>query len=152
VKRSTHSHLFLHPTSPDGKLIAFSSSDMGLRVCSSKSLQVLMTVPKVHTLPVTSLAFNSDASLLVSGSVDGTCRVVSVPKNFPKSECLLWISMIYYASLLDDLGCKRETSSHVFSMTLPFFSFLDNNFVMLILALLFLFLAGIVQVYQNSLA
>ncbi|KAF9102911.1 hypothetical protein BGX29_004008 [Mortierella sp. GBA35] len=83
---------------------------MGLRICSSKSLQVLMSVPKVHTLPVTSLAFNSDASLLVSGSVDGTCRVVSVPKVFPK----------------------------------------NNNFVMLILALLFLFLAGIVQVYQNT--
>ncbi|KAG0292306.1 hypothetical protein BGZ96_004340 [Linnemannia gamsii] len=97
--------------SPDGKLIAFSSSDMGLRICSSKSLQVLMTVPKVHTLPVTSLAFNNDASLLVSGSVDGTCRVVSVPKTFPK----------------------------------------NNNFVMLILALLFLFLAAIVQVYQSSL-
>ncbi|KAF9283399.1 WD40-repeat-containing domain protein [Linnemannia elongata] len=96
--------------SPDGKLIAFSSSDMGLRICSSKSLQVLMTVPNVHTLPVTSLAFNSDASLLVSGSVDGTCRVVTVPKTFPK----------------------------------------NNNFVMLILALLFLFLAGIVQVYQNN--
>ncbi|KAG0315278.1 hypothetical protein BGZ97_008410 [Linnemannia gamsii] len=97
--------------SPDGKLIAFSSSDMGLRICSSKSLQVLMTVPSVHTLPVTSLAFNSDASLLVSGSVDGTCCVISVPKTFPK----------------------------------------NNNFVMLILALLFLFLAGIVQVYQNNL-
>lgn len=75
--------------SPDGKLIAFSSSDMGLRICSSKSLQVLMTVPKVHTLPVTSLAFNNDASLLVSGSVDGTCRVVSVPKTFPKSKLIV---------------------------------------------------------------
>ncbi|KAI8602483.1 WD40-repeat-containing domain protein [Dissophora ornata] len=95
--------------SPDGKLIAFGSSDMAIRICSSKTLQVLMTVPKAHALPVTSLTFNSDASLLVSGSVDATCRVIVVPKTFPK----------------------------------------NNNFVMLVLALLFLFLAALVQIYQN---
>ncbi|GJJ68831.1 prolactin regulatory element-binding protein [Entomortierella parvispora] len=96
--------------SADGKLIAFASSDMGIRICSSKTLQVLMTVSKTHELPVTSLAFNSDGSQLASGSIDTTCRIISVPKTFPK----------------------------------------NNNFVMLVLALLFLFLAALIQVYQNS--
>ncbi|KAG0036383.1 hypothetical protein BGZ82_004289 [Podila clonocystis] len=96
--------------SSDGKLIAFGSSDMSVRVCSSKSLQVLMTVPKVHSLPMTCLSFNGDASQLVTASVDGTCNVITVPKTFPK----------------------------------------NNNFVMLVFALLFLFLAAMIQVYQNA--
>ncbi|KAF9408811.1 hypothetical protein BGZ94_002183 [Podila epigama] len=96
--------------SPDGKLIAFGSSDMSVRVCSSKSLQVLMTVSKIHSLPMTCLAFNSDGSQLATASVDGTSNIILVPKTFPK----------------------------------------NNNFVMLVLALLFLFLAGMIQVYQNA--
>ncbi|KAF9907341.1 hypothetical protein BX616_000458 [Lobosporangium transversale] len=72
--------------SPDGKLIAFGSSDMSIRVCSAKSLQVLMTVPKTHAFSVTSMAFNSDASLLVSGSVDAACHVIPIPKTFPKNN------------------------------------------------------------------
>ncbi|KAF9181758.1 hypothetical protein BGZ51_005224 [Haplosporangium sp. Z 767] len=95
--------------SRDGKLIAFGSADMGIRICSSKTLQVLMTIPKAHALPIPSLAFNNDASLLASASVDATCNVISVPKTFPK----------------------------------------NNNFVMLVLSLLFLFMAALVQVYQN---
>ncbi|KAG0370235.1 hypothetical protein BGZ54_007136 [Gamsiella multidivaricata] len=95
--------------SSDGKLIAFGSSDMYVRICSSKTLQVLMAVPRAHVLPITSLAFNKDASLLASGSVDATCHVILVPKTFPK----------------------------------------NNSFVMLVLALLFLFLAALVQIYQT---
>ncbi|KAF9113531.1 hypothetical protein BGX27_001341 [Mortierella sp. AM989] len=95
--------------SPDGKLIAFGSADMCVRICNSKTLKVLMTVPKAHALPVTDLAFNSDSSLLVSGSVDATCNVITVPKTFPK----------------------------------------NNNFVMLVMALLFLFLAALIQIYQS---
>ncbi|KAG9324487.1 hypothetical protein KVV02_006081 [Mortierella alpina] len=96
--------------SSDGKLIAFGSADLGVRICSSKTLQVLMTVPKTHAFPVTSLAFNSDGSLLASGSVDASCHVIVVPKTFPK----------------------------------------NNNFVMLVLALLFVFLAAAIQIYQNT--
>ncbi|KAI1321598.1 hypothetical protein EDD11_003078 [Mortierella claussenii] len=96
--------------SPDGRLIAFVTADLSIRICSAKSLQMLMTVPKVHALPAFSLAFNNDASLLVSASADATCHVIAVPKTFPK----------------------------------------NNNFVMLVLALLCLFLAAAIQVYQNS--
>ncbi|KAF9578926.1 hypothetical protein BGW38_005034, partial [Lunasporangiospora selenospora] len=70
--------------SPDGKLIAFSSSDLSVRICSSKTLKVLMTVPKVHVFVITSLAFNSDSTLLVTGSIDTTSTVITVPKTFPK--------------------------------------------------------------------
>ncbi|KAF9198837.1 hypothetical protein BGZ49_000231 [Haplosporangium sp. Z 27] len=95
--------------SPDGKLIAFGSADLSIRICSSQSLKVLVTIINAHALPVTALAFNSDSTLLVSGSVDATCNVISVPKTFPR----------------------------------------NNNFVMLVMALLFLFLAGVIQVYQS---
>ncbi|KAG0003223.1 hypothetical protein BGZ80_010995 [Entomortierella chlamydospora] len=94
--------------SPDGKLIAFGSADMCVRICNGSTLKVLMTIPKAHTLPVTALAFNRDASLLVSGSADGTCNVIFIPKTFPK----------------------------------------NNNFAMLVMALLFLFLAVTIQIYQ----
>ncbi|KAF9992775.1 hypothetical protein BGZ65_011814, partial [Modicella reniformis] len=95
--------------SSDGRLIAFGSSDMGIRICNTKSLQVLMTIPKAHAFPVVSMAFNKNASLLVSASVDATCYVVAVPKTFPKV----------------------------------------NNFVLLVLALLFVFLAALIQIYQS---
>ncbi|KAF9976386.1 hypothetical protein BGZ73_008664 [Actinomortierella ambigua] len=95
--------------SPDGKLIAFGSADQGIRICSAKSLQVLMTIAEAHDLPVISMAFSSDASLLVTGSADAKCRVVLVPKVFPK----------------------------------------NHNFLYLVLALLFIFLAFAIQVYQN---
>ncbi|KAF9352153.1 hypothetical protein BGX26_009985 [Mortierella sp. AD094] len=95
--------------SPDGKLIAFGSADLCIRICSGSTLKVLMTIPKAHALPVTALAFNRDASLLVSGSVDATCNVIFVPKTFPK----------------------------------------NNNFAMLVMALLFLFLAALIQIYQT---
>ncbi|KAF8978887.1 hypothetical protein BGZ46_006051 [Entomortierella lignicola] len=96
--------------SADGNLIAFGSEDLGIRICSAKTLQVLMTVPEVHAWPLTSLAFNNDASLLVSGSFDTTCNVIAVPKTFPK----------------------------------------NNNFVMVILALLVVLLAVIFQLQQNA--
>ncbi|KAG0244788.1 hypothetical protein BGW41_006346 [Actinomortierella wolfii] len=77
--------------SPDGKLIAFGSADQGIRICSAKSLQVLMTVASAHDLPVISMAFSSDASLLVTGSADAKCRVVLVPKVFPKNHNFLYL-------------------------------------------------------------
>ncbi|KAK3825956.1 MAG: WD40-repeat-containing domain protein [Benniella sp.] len=95
--------------SDDGKLIAFSSSDLSIRICDAKTLKVLMTLHKAHALPIMSLAFNKDASLLVSGSVDTTCRVIVVPKTFPT----------------------------------------NNNFMLLVMALLFVFLAALIQMYQN---
>ncbi|KAG0220813.1 quinon protein alcohol dehydrogenase-like superfamily [Mortierella sp. GBAus27b] len=95
--------------SGDGKLIAFASSDLSIRVCSAKTLQVLMTIPKAHAMPIMSLAFSRDSSLLVSGSVDNSCRITTIPKTFPK-----------------------------------------NNFAMLVLALLFVFLAALIQMYQRA--
>ncbi|KAF9432489.1 hypothetical protein BGZ76_010715 [Entomortierella beljakovae] len=86
--------------SPDGRLIAFGSEDMGIRICSSKTLSVLMTVPEAHAWPLTSLAFNSDASLLVSGSFDTTCSIVSIPKTFPKNNNTLLLILTLLVILL----------------------------------------------------
>ncbi|KAF9170922.1 hypothetical protein BGX21_008761 [Mortierella sp. AD011] len=86
--------------SPDGSLIAFGSEDLGIRICSGKTLQVLMTVPNAHAWPLTSLAFNGDASLLVSGSFDTTCNIISVPKTFPKNNNLAIVILTLLVLLL----------------------------------------------------
>ncbi|KAF9436548.1 hypothetical protein BGZ76_003636 [Entomortierella beljakovae] len=94
--------------SHDGRLLALGSADLSIRICSSKTLKVLMTVPKAHDFPVTGLAFNKDSTVLVSGSVDTTCRVVAIPKTFPT----------------------------------------NNTFAILVISLMFLFLAVLIQLYQ----
>lgn len=43
--------------------------------------QPLLTILKAHDFPPTALRFNPDSNLLVSGSVDNTIRVVTVPDN-----------------------------------------------------------------------
>ncbi|KAF9110883.1 hypothetical protein BGX27_005751 [Mortierella sp. AM989] len=86
--------------STDGKLVAIGSEDMGIRICSSETLKVLMTISDAHAWPLTSLSFNNDASLLVSGSFDTTCNVITVPKTFPKNNTFATVILTLLVLLL----------------------------------------------------
>ncbi|KAK9766293.1 hypothetical protein K7432_004724 [Basidiobolus ranarum] len=70
--------------SNDGKLLALGTSDLSIVICDAHTLRTLMVVPSAHGFPVTSLSFNQDSTLLVSGSVDNTCRVIEIPDTWPK--------------------------------------------------------------------
>ncbi|ORX90146.1 WD40 repeat-like protein [Basidiobolus meristosporus CBS 931.73] len=69
--------------SDDGKLLAFGTSDMSIIILDANSLRTLKIIPSAHGFPVTSLSFNRDSTLLVSGSVDNTCRVIEIPDKWP---------------------------------------------------------------------
>jgi WD40 repeat protein len=63
--------------SNDGKRVAFASEDHSICVCDFETGET-RRVFRGHYSVVNSLRFSSDASLLLSGSVDGTARLWSV--------------------------------------------------------------------------
>ncbi|CAJ0906131.1 368_t:CDS:10 [Entrophospora sp. SA101] len=68
--------------SENGNLLSFATSDSTVRISDAITLRVLVTIPDLHKFPTTSLTFNHDSSLLVSGSVDATIQIIKVPEKF----------------------------------------------------------------------
>jgi len=66
--------------SPDGKVLAYGSSDLSIGLLDASTLAPLVTILKAHEFPPTALRFNTTSKLLVSGSADNTVRVVEVPE------------------------------------------------------------------------
>jgi prolactin regulatory element-binding protein len=65
--------------SPDGRLLAFGSSDFTIGILDTNTLGPLLTILKAHEFPPTTLRFNPTSTLLVSGSADNSVRIISVP-------------------------------------------------------------------------
>jgi len=65
--------------SPDGRFLAFGSSDYTIGILDVNTLSPLLTILKAHDFPPTTLRFNPTSRLLVSGSADNSVRIVSVP-------------------------------------------------------------------------
>jgi len=80
--------------SPDGKLLAFGSSDYTVGILDAHTLAPLLTILKAHEFPPTTLRFNTNSSLLVSGSADNTVRVVTVPDTLGALSWNAWIIAI----------------------------------------------------------
>ncbi|KAF9780306.1 WD40 repeat-like protein [Thelephora terrestris] len=76
--------------SPNGKYLAFGSSDYSIGILDSATLAPLLTILKAHEFPPTALRFNLTSSLLVSGSPDNTVRVVTIPASLG-SQSRSWI-------------------------------------------------------------
>ncbi|KAI4518361.1 WD40 repeat-like protein [Schizophyllum commune Loenen D] len=75
----------------DGRLIAFGFSDCSISLLDTKTLTPLVTILKAHEFPSTTLAFNPQATLLVSGSADNSVRLISVPAGGTRDgmgECM----------------------------------------------------------------
>ncbi|KAG1762250.1 WD40 repeat-like protein [Suillus occidentalis] len=68
--------------SPNGKLLAFGSSDYSLGILDSTTLSPLISILKAHEFPITTVRFSPTSTLLVSGGVDNSIRIVSVPEKF----------------------------------------------------------------------
>ncbi|KAH9927127.1 WD40 repeat-like protein [Epithele typhae] len=79
---------------PDGKLLAFGSSDLTVGILDSQSLAPLLTILKAHEFPPTTLRFSPTSNLLVSGSADNTVRMVSVPTNLGDTSWGTWLLII----------------------------------------------------------
>lgn len=55
-------------------------------------MQPLVTILKAHDFPPTTLRFNPESNLLISGSVDNSIRVVSVPETLAESSTLIHLT------------------------------------------------------------
>lgn len=92
-----------------GTLLAAGCSDLGIRLCCAKTLRTLATVKAAHSFPVTTLSFSPDDNLLVSGSADGTCRVIQVPKEFDSYKSLI-VTITTILLLLISIGFYAYSS------------------------------------------
>ncbi|KAL1666125.1 WD40-repeat-containing domain protein [Schizophyllum commune] len=77
----------------DGRLIAFGFSDCSISLLDTKTLTPLVTILKAHEFPSTTLAFNPQATLLVSGSADNSVRLISVPAGGTR-DGMAWTTII----------------------------------------------------------
>lgn len=65
--------------SPDGKFLAYGSSDLSIGVLDAKTLRPVLKILHAHDFPPTCLKFNPASNLLVSASADNTLRVIPIP-------------------------------------------------------------------------
>ncbi|KAI8620280.1 WD40-repeat-containing domain protein [Chytriomyces sp. MP71] len=83
--------------SNDGDLLGFGASDSSLSILDSNSLINKRKIANAHSFPITALAFSPTGRTLVSGSADGSCNVVAVPRkdrNGGMSGSLLWFLIV----------------------------------------------------------
>ncbi|KAI9574517.1 WD40 repeat-like protein [Boletus coccyginus] len=82
MRKVCDGNLTCFDVSSDGKLLAFGASDYSLGVLDSGTLTPLLSILKAHEFPITTLRFSPTSKLLVSGGVDSSIRVVSIPEVF----------------------------------------------------------------------
>jgi len=80
--------------SPNGKLLAFGSSDYSLGMLDSTTLSPLLSILKAHEFPITTVRFSPTSTILVSGSVDNSIRIVTVPEKFAGQTWTLIILIV----------------------------------------------------------
>ncbi|OJT13356.1 hypothetical protein TRAPUB_10122 [Trametes pubescens] len=80
--------------SPDGKLIAFGSSDLTVGVVDAHTFAPLLTILKSHDFPPTTLRFNPTSDMLISGSADNTVRIVAIPSTLGVTSWSTWILVV----------------------------------------------------------
>ncbi|KAF8558821.1 WD40 repeat-like protein [Imleria badia] len=91
IRKVCDGNLTCFDVSSDGRLLAFGASDYSLGVLDSNTLAPLLSILKAHEFPVTTLRFSPTSKLLVSGGVDSSIRVVSIPEVFGGSS---WTTII----------------------------------------------------------
>jgi len=80
IRKVCDGNLTCFDVSSDGRLLAFGASDYSLGVLDSDTLAPLLSILKAHEFPITTLRFSPTSKLLVSGGVDSSIRVVSIPE------------------------------------------------------------------------
>ncbi|KAG2077580.1 WD40 repeat-like protein [Suillus decipiens] len=80
--------------SPNGKFLAFGSSDYSLGMLDSTTLSPLLSILKAHEFPITTVRFSPTSTLLVSGGADNSMRIVTVPEKFTGQSWTMIIILI----------------------------------------------------------
>ncbi|KAG9317617.1 quinon protein alcohol dehydrogenase-like superfamily [Chiua virens] len=92
TRKACDANLTCFDVSSDGKLLAFGASDYSLGVLDSNTLKPLLSILKAHEFPITTLRFSPTSKLLVSGGVDSSMRVISIPPDFRSQS---WNTIIF---------------------------------------------------------
>ncbi|THH20133.1 hypothetical protein EW146_g1141 [Bondarzewia mesenterica] len=71
--------------SPNGKWVAYGSSDYTIGLLDAYTLAPLLSILKSHEFPSTTLRFNPTSRLLISGSADNTVRMIAIPESLGDS-------------------------------------------------------------------
>ncbi|KAI0356520.1 WD40 repeat-like protein [Trametes cingulata] len=98
--------------SPDGKLLAFGSSDLTVGVVDAQTLAPLLTILKAHDFPPTTMRFNPSSDMLISGSADNTVRIVTIPPNLGSTSWSTWI-LVVVALLVALFAILAQQMHHV---------------------------------------
>ncbi|KAI0824670.1 WD40 repeat-like protein [Trametes gibbosa] len=98
--------------SPDGKLLAFGSSDLTVGVVDAQTFAPLLTILKSHDFPPTTIRFNAMSDMLISGSADNTVRVVVIPPNLGATSWSSWI-LVFVALLVVLFAILAQQMHHV---------------------------------------
>ncbi|KIP09202.1 hypothetical protein PHLGIDRAFT_103212 [Phlebiopsis gigantea 11061_1 CR5-6] len=94
LRKVSDRNLTCFDISPNGKFLAYGSSDLTVGILNTQALAPLLTILKAHEFPPTTLRFSPSSDLLVSGSVDNTIRIVSVPENLVAASWSSWIIVL----------------------------------------------------------
>ncbi|KAF8743824.1 hypothetical protein AX14_000232 [Amanita brunnescens Koide BX004] len=92
--------------SPDGRFLAFGSSDLSIGILDASTLIPIVTILKAHEFPPTTIKFNPTSTLLVTGSADNSIRIVNVPQ-YPGSPG--WGILILFAIIIALLALGLQT-------------------------------------------
>ncbi|KAG8218803.1 WD40 repeat-like protein, partial [Butyriboletus roseoflavus] len=82
IRKVCDGNLTCFDVSSDGRLLAFGASDYSLGILDSNTLTLLSFILKAHEFSITTLRFSPTSKLLVSGGVDSSLHVVSIPEVF----------------------------------------------------------------------
>ncbi|KAJ7368124.1 WD40 repeat-like protein [Mycena albidolilacea] len=94
VRKVADKGLTCFDVSPNGKLLAFGTSEHVVGIIDAETLAPLVTILKAHEFPPTTIKFNPTSRLLVSASADNSIRVISVPDSAEKSSWGLLILIL----------------------------------------------------------
>ncbi|KAF8631227.1 hypothetical protein AX15_002557 [Amanita polypyramis BW_CC] len=71
--------------SPDGRFLAFGSSDLSIGILDANTLIPIVTILKAHEFPPTTIKFNPTSTLIATASPDNSVRIINVPQHFEGS-------------------------------------------------------------------
>ncbi|KAJ7904344.1 WD40 repeat-like protein [Mycena olivaceomarginata] len=94
VRKVADKGLTCFDVSPNGKILAFGTSEHVVGIIDAETLAPLVTILKAHEFPPTTIKFNPTSRLLVSASADNSIRVISVPDSVEKSSWGLLILIL----------------------------------------------------------
>ncbi|KAI9482956.1 MAG: WD40-repeat-containing domain protein [Benjaminiella poitrasii] len=109
--------------SQDGAILAFGSADLSISLLDSQTLKTLTKVKDAHSFSITCIAISPDRRMIASASADNSCRIVSLPLQFPSGTAINPLYTLLLACIVAAVLLWLTTLVNIE----PFFKSTDNN-------------------------